>query len=80
MATIYNGGSLLYKKDMKAETVDEAKKMAEGKSLERRDEAIFIIYCRRTKYYYIALDGLIRSWEQLIGCYENGGYIAGKQD
>lgn len=63
---------------MKAETVDEAKKMAEGKSLERRNKAIFIIYCRRTKYYYVALDGLIRSWEQLIGYYENGEYIAEK--
>lgn len=63
---------------MKAETIDGAKKMAKAKSLEKRGESIFIIYCRRTQYYYIACDGLIRSWEQLIGCYEDGEYIAEK--
>ncbi|WP_277014255.1 DNA-binding protein [Flavobacterium lindanitolerans] len=63
---------------MKTESIDEAKKMAREESLTRQDEAIFIIYCNRTKYNYVATDGLIRSWERLIGFYENGRYTAGK--
>lgn len=61
---------------MKAQRIDEAKKMAKEESLEKQDEAIFIIYCNRTKYHYIAIDGFIRSWERLIGYYENGKFIS----
>ena len=62
--------------DMKAKTIDEAKSMAKEKSLETqyRDEAIYIIYCNRTEYFYVDTDSLIRLWERLIGYYENGKY------
>ncbi len=63
---------------MKSEIESEAQRMARDKSLETQDEAFFIIYCNRTAYYYIATDGLIRSWEKLIGYYENGTYTAVK--
>jgi hypothetical protein len=59
---------------MKSEIKDQAKRMAKDKSLEMQDEAIFIIYCNRTKYYYVTTDSLIRNWERLIGYYENGIY------
>ncbi len=48
--------------------------MAREKSLEKQNEAIFIIYCNRTRYYYVTADSLIRNWERLIGYYENGVY------
>ena len=50
--------------------------MAKEKSLETqyRDEAIYIIYCNRTEYFYVDIDSLIRLWERLIGYYENGKY------
>ena len=62
--------------NMKAKTIDEAKSMAKEKSLETqyRDEAIYIIYCNRTEYFYVDTDSLIRLWERLIGYYENGKY------
>ncbi|GMN08142.1 Uncharacterised protein [Chryseobacterium taihuense] len=62
--------------NMKAKTIDEAKSMAKEKSLETqyRDEAIYIIYCNRTEYFYVDIDSLIRLWERLIGYYENGKY------
>lgn len=63
---------------MKSEILDEAKRMARQESLKKQGEAIFIIYCNRTKCHYVATDGLIRSWERLIGFYENGRYTAGK--
>ena len=61
---------------MEAESIDEAKSLAENKSLEKKykDIAIYIIYCNRTKHFYIDTDSLIRLWEKLIGCYENGKY------
>lgn len=61
---------------MKAKTVEEAKSMAKAKSLETqyKNEAMYIIYCNRTEYFYVATDGLIRLWERLIGYYENGVY------
>ncbi|MDC8027081.1 MULTISPECIES: hypothetical protein [Bacteroidota] len=66
--------------EMKAKTIEEAKSLAKGKSLEKqyKAEAIYIIYCNRTKYFYIDTDSLIRLWEQLIGYYENGTYTAEK--
>lgn len=59
---------------MKAKTEEEAKAMAKEKSLElaHRDEAIYIIYCHRTRNYYVDNNSLIRIWEMLIGYYENG--------
>jgi hypothetical protein len=65
---------------MKAKTIEEAKSLAKGKSLEKKhkDESIFIIYCNRTEYFYIDTDGLIRLWEQLYGYYINGAYTAEK--
>ncbi|MGV6945871.1 DNA-binding protein [Sphingobacterium kyonggiense] len=65
---------------MKAKSIEEAKSMAKDKSLETeyKDEAMYIIYCNRTKYFYVATDGLIRLWERLIGYYENGVYTAEK--
>ncbi len=59
---------------MKSEIEDEAKRMGQDKSAEKQNEAIFIIYCYRTKYYYVTTDSLIRNWERLIGYYENGVY------
>ena len=59
---------------MKAKTIDEAKDMAKEKSLETqyKDEAIYIIYCNRTEYFYVDTDCLIRLWERFEGCYING--------
>lgn len=67
---------------MKAKTIEEAKTMAKEKSLETqyRDEAIFIIYCNRTEYFYVDTSSLIRLWERLIGYYENGAYTAEKSN
>lgn len=63
---------------MKAKSIDEAKSMAKSQSFETKykDEAVYIIYCNRTEYFYVDTDNLIRLWEQLIGCYENGVYTA----
>ncbi|HMR81827.1 MAG TPA: hypothetical protein PKE30_01800 [Niabella sp.] len=63
---------------MKAKSIDEAKSLAKEKNLEAqyKDNAIYIIYCNRTKYFYIDTDSLIRLWERLIGYYENGVYTA----
>lgn len=63
---------------MKAKSIDEAKSMAKSQSLETKykHEAVYIIYCNRTEYFYVDTDNLIRLWEQLIGCYENGVYTA----
>ncbi|MGJ1485716.1 DNA-binding protein [Sphingobacterium multivorum] len=65
---------------MKAKTIEEAKSMAKDKSLETqyKDEAIYIIYCSRTEFFYVDTDSLIRLWERLIGYYENGVYTAEK--
>lgn len=61
---------------MKTKTIDEAKKLAKNNSLEfqHKDEVIYIIYCNRTKYFYIDSNSIIRLWEMLIGYYENGVY------
>lgn len=61
---------------MKAKSIDEAKSIAKSQSLETKykDEAIYIIYCNRTEYFYIDTNSLLRTWEKLIGCYENGVY------
>ena len=67
---------------MEAKTIDEAKSLAKDKSLETqyKDEAIYIIYCSRTEYFYIDTDSLIRLWERLIGCCVNGVYAAEKSN
>lgn len=63
---------------MKAKSIDEAKNMAKSQSLETKykDEAVYIIYCNRTEYFYIDTNSLLRTWEQLAGYYENGVYTA----
>ncbi|WP_306349938.1 DNA-binding protein [Flavobacterium sp. '19STA2R22 D10 B1'] len=63
---------------MKAKSIDEAKSMAKSQSLETKykDEAVYIIYCNRTEYFYIDTNSLLRNWEQLTGYYENGVYNA----
>ena len=63
---------------MKVKSIEEAKSLAKSQSLETKykDEAIYIIYCNRTEYFYADTNSLIRNWEQLIGCYENGVYTA----
>jgi len=65
---------------MKATTIEEAKELAKGKSLkaEHKEEAIYIIYCSRSEFFYVDTDSLIRLWERLIGYYENGVYTAEK--
>lgn len=65
---------------MKAKSIDEAKSLAKSQSLETKyeDEAIYIIYCNRTEFFYIDTNSLIRLWEQLFGYYENGVYTAEK--
>ena len=66
--------------EMKATTIEDAKIMAKDKSLEKqnKDEAIYIIYCNRTEYFYVDTNSLIRLWERLVGYYENGIYTAEK--
>ncbi|WP_134091124.1 DNA-binding protein [Olivibacter sp. XZL3] len=63
---------------MKAKSIEEAQSLAKSQSLETKykDEAIHIIYCNKTEYFYVDRDGLIRLWEQLIGYYVNGVYTA----
>ncbi|TDQ10164.1 DNA-binding protein [Pedobacter metabolipauper] len=65
---------------MKAKSIEEAKSLAKSQSLETKykDEAIYIIYCNRTEFFYIDTNSLIRLWEQLFGYYENGVYTAEK--
>nr|WP_199001430.1 DNA-binding protein [Flavobacterium sp. ASV13] len=63
---------------MKAKSIAEAKSVAKSQSLETKykDEAVYIIYCNRTEYFYIDTNSLLRTWEQLTGYYENGVYNA----
>ena len=65
---------------MKAKSIDEAKSLGKEKSLETqyKDEAIYIIYCNRTEYFYVDTNSLIRLWEQQFGYYVNGVYTAKK--
>lgn len=67
---------------MKAKTIEEAKRLAKDKSLEiqHKGEAIYIIYCSRSEYFYVDTDSLIRLWERLIGYYEIGVYTAEKSN
>lgn len=64
--------------EMKTKSIDEAKSMAKSQSLETKykDEAVYIIYCNRTEYFYIDTNSLLRTWENLTGYYENGVYTA----
>ncbi len=73
--------SPLKTKYMKAKSIDEAKSLAKVQSLETKykDEAMYIIYCNRTEYFYVDTDSLIRMWEQLIGYYINGVFTTEKQ-
>lgn len=63
---------------MKAKSIDEAKSMAQSQSLETKykDQAVYIIYCNRTEYFYIDTNNLLRTWKQLTGYFENGVYTA----
>jgi hypothetical protein len=63
---------------MKTISIEKAKHNAKTQSLdkENKDLAFYIILCNRTGNYYVDNNGLIRTWEQLIGCYENGVYNA----
>ncbi|MNE10040.1 hypothetical protein D3C80_1027370 [compost metagenome] len=65
---------------MKAKSIDEAKSLAKSQSLETKykDEAIYIIYCNRTEFFYVDTNSWIQLWEQLFGYYENGVYTAEK--
>lgn len=65
---------------MKAKSIDEAKSLAKSQSLKTKykDEAIYIIYCNRTEYFYVDTNSLIRVWEQLFGYYINGVYTSEK--
>lgn len=59
---------------MKTRSIEEAHDYAKRQSLEEahRDEAIYLIYCNRTKFVYVDANGLIRLWEQQLGYYLNG--------
>lgn len=65
---------------MKAKTLEVAKSLAKIKSLEdeHKGEVIHIIYCNRTQFFYIDINGLIRSWEQQFGYYIDGVYTSEK--
>ncbi len=65
---------------MKITSKTEAKQLAKAYSHndEDKDEAMYIIYCNRTKLYYVDTNSLTRNWEQLIGYYINGVYTAEK--
>jgi hypothetical protein len=65
---------------MKAKSIEEAKSLAKAQSLDReyKDENIHIIYCNRTKYFYVDTDGLIRLWERSYGYYVNGVFTCEK--
>jgi hypothetical protein len=66
--------------DMKTKSKDEAKKLAKAYSHNKdyKDMAVYIIHCNRTGVYYVDTNSLIRLWEQLIGYYVNGVYMAEK--
>lgn len=59
---------------MKITSKSEAKKLAKAYSYndEYKDTEIYIIYCNRSKQYYVDANSLIRNWEQIIGYYING--------
>jgi len=61
---------------MKTKSKTEAKQLAKAYSHndEYKDTAMYIIYCNRTKLYYVDTNSLIRNWEQIIGYYVNGVY------
>ena len=63
---------------MKTTVIEDAKSYAKAQSLDKKnkDVALYIIHCSRTGNFYIDTNGLIRLWEQLIGCYVNGAYTA----
>lgn len=65
---------------MKTVSKDEAKKHAKTQSLDRgyKDVPVYVIYCNRTKFFYVDTDAMIRMWEQLVGYYVNGVYTAEK--
>ncbi|MBB4803514.1 hypothetical protein HNP37_003589 [Flavobacterium nitrogenifigens] len=50
---------------MKAKSIDEAKSIAKSQSLETKfkDEAVYIVYCNKTEYFYVDTNSLLRNWE-----------------
>lgn len=61
---------------MKSISIEKAKHNAKAQSLDKqnKDVAFYIILCNRTGNYYADTNALLRTWEQLIGWYENGIY------
>lgn len=61
---------------MKSISIEKAKHNAKAQSLDKdnKDKAFYIILCKRTGNYYVDATALIRTWEQLVGYYENGIY------
>jgi hypothetical protein len=63
---------------MKISSKTEAKQLAKAYSHNKEYEnlAVYIIYCNRTKSYYVDTNSLIRNWEQIIGYYTNGVFTS----
>lgn len=63
---------------MKTLLIEEAKNIAKTMSLDHqyKDCPVYIIFCNRTKHFYVDTNGFIRLWEQLIGSFINGVFIA----
>ncbi len=66
---------------MKKTSKDEAKCSAKAQSLEKdfKDLPVYIIYCKRTNFFYVDTISLVRMWEQLIGYYINGVFTPEKK-
>lgn len=61
---------------------NEAKQLAKAYSQnkEYKDVHVYVIYCNRTKRYYVDTNSLIRLWEQIIGCYTNGFFTSNSNE
>lgn len=61
---------------MKSISIEKATHNAKAQSLEKenKDKVFYIILCNRTGNYYVDTNALLRTWEQLVGYYENGIY------
>lgn len=56
----------------------EAKQLAKAYShnKEYKDVEVYIIYCNRSKLYYVDTNSYIRLWEQIVGYYTNGVFTS----
>lgn len=63
---------------MKITSKEEAKKLAKAYSHNKvyKDVDVYIIYCNRSKCFYVDTDCLIRLWEQIVGYYTNGMFTS----